>query len=142
MLAPQPSSGAPNCISGRSPAIFGSTAGVRHLGCMPPADDHMSLVAIQYERGALRLLEQRKLPLETVWLEIAGCEDCFTAIRDMTVRGAPGAAAGGRRVLGRAPLLLVELHLCPSCMVHRASAPPARLQPLQLLRHWRWRWSW
>ena len=36
-----------------------------------------------------QLLEQRKLPLETEWLTIDGPQAAWTAIRDMTVRGAP-----------------------------------------------------
>lgn len=36
-----------------------------------------------------QLLEQRKLPLETEWLTIDGPKAAWTAIRDMTVRGAP-----------------------------------------------------
>lgn len=52
-----------------------------------------SLEAIRYKRegghASLHLLEQRKLPLETEWLEISGPKAAWTAIRDMTVRGAP-----------------------------------------------------
>ncbi len=51
-----------------------------------------SLEAISYERGRLQLLEQRKLPLESVFMDIAGPKECWTAIRDMTVRGAPAIA--------------------------------------------------
>ena len=50
------------------------------------------LVAIEYKRGALRLLEQRKLPLETAWVDVGSCEEAWAAIRDMTVRGAPAIA--------------------------------------------------
>lgn len=64
-----------------------------------------TLEAIRFRRGAagerasLQLLEQRKLPLETEWLEIEGPQAAWTAIRDMTVRGAPaiGEAAAGSR---------------------------------------------
>ena len=57
-----------------------------------------SLEAIRYQHApggaaSLKLLEQRKLPLETVWLDIAGPKEAWMAIRDMTVRGAP--AIGG-----------------------------------------------
>ena len=52
----------------------------------------MVLEAIRYTRGSLQLLEQRKLPLETEWLDVRTVEDGWTAIRDMTVRGAPAIA--------------------------------------------------
>ncbi|KAL4457683.1 hypothetical protein ABPG75_012548 [Micractinium tetrahymenae] len=55
-----------------------------------------SLEAIRYKRegghATLHLLEQRKLPLETEWLDIPGPKAAWTAIRDMTVRGAPAIA--------------------------------------------------
>jgi methylthioribose-1-phosphate isomerase len=57
-----------------------------------------SLEAVRYKHApggvaSLKLLEQRKLPLETEWLDIAGPKEAWMAIRDMTVRGAP--AIGG-----------------------------------------------
>lgn len=51
-----------------------------------------SLQSICYERGSLRLLDQRKLPLETVYLDIRTAADGWNAIRDMVVRGAPAIA--------------------------------------------------
>lgn len=52
-----------------------------------------SLEAIRFSRTAghatLQLLEQRALPLETRWIAIDGPKAAWTAIRDMTVRGAP-----------------------------------------------------
>ncbi|KAL4341596.1 hypothetical protein GQ457_08G003600 [Hibiscus cannabinus] len=51
-----------------------------------------TLRAICYKRGALQLLDQRKLPLETVYLDIQGSIDGWNAIRDMVVRGAPAIA--------------------------------------------------
>jgi len=52
----------------------------------------MVLEAIRYTRGSLQLLEQRRLPLETEWVDILNTEDGWTAIREMTVRGAPAIA--------------------------------------------------
>ncbi|KAF7848916.1 hypothetical protein BT93_L1441 [Corymbia citriodora subsp. variegata] len=51
-----------------------------------------SLQSICYERGSLRLLDQRKLPLETVYLDIKDATDGWHAIKDMVVRGAPAIA--------------------------------------------------
>lgn len=72
-----------------------------------------SLEAIRYKReggqASLHLLEQRKLPLETEWLDIPGPEAAWTAIRDMTVRGAPA--------IGELPppLLLAPASETPLC---------------------------
>ncbi|XP_057949325.1 methylthioribose-1-phosphate isomerase [Malania oleifera] len=51
-----------------------------------------SLQSICYKRGSLQLLDQRKLPLETVYLDIQDARDGWHAIRDMVVRGAPAIA--------------------------------------------------
>lgn len=53
------------------------------------------LEAIDYQRGRLRLLDQRKLPHETIWIDICDTKDGWTAIRNMTVRGAPAIAIAG-----------------------------------------------
>ncbi len=39
--------------------------------------------------GVLKMLDQRKLPREEVWIEAKSAEDVYTAIKDMIVRGAP-----------------------------------------------------
>jgi len=65
------------------------------------------------ERGAsgVRLLDQRKLPLETTWVELESPEQVAAAIREMVVRGAPaigiaaafGLALGATRAVPLAP---------------------------------------
>ncbi len=48
--------------------------------------------------GALRLLDQRRLPAEEAWIELRTVDEVATAIREMAVRGAPAigiAAAYG-----------------------------------------------
>ncbi len=52
----------------------------------------MGLQAIQYERGRLKLLDQRRLPLEETWLSIDSVEAAWSAIKNMVVRGAPAIA--------------------------------------------------
>lgn len=47
------------------------------------------LEPLKYEREVLLLLDQRLLPLEEVYLTAKTIEDCFRAIQDMVVRGAP-----------------------------------------------------
>ncbi|KAL0337215.1 UNVERIFIED_CONTAM: Methylthioribose-1-phosphate isomerase [Sesamum calycinum] len=51
-----------------------------------------SLQSIRYSRGSLQLLDQRKLPLETVYLDIRDSKDGWVAIKEMVVRGAPAIA--------------------------------------------------
>jgi methylthioribose-1-phosphate isomerase len=64
-----------------------------------------------YEGGRLRLLDQRRLPHEEVWLECESAAQTAEAIRSLAVRGAPliGVAAAfglcveARRVASRSP---------------------------------------
>ena len=51
-----------------------------------------TLEAIRYSRGKLQLLDQLKLPTETVFMDVPDCDVCWTAIKDMNVRGAPAIA--------------------------------------------------
>ncbi|MCE0480695.1 Isopentenyl-diphosphate delta-isomerase 2 [Datura stramonium] len=51
-----------------------------------------TLQSICYRRGSLQLLDQRKLPLETVYLDIRDTKDGWDAIKEMVVRGAPAIA--------------------------------------------------
>lgn len=51
---------------------------------------------LYWQSGALKMLDQRRLPREEVWLTLTTPDEVADAIRDMVVRGAPaiGAAAG------------------------------------------------
>nr|GMD52712.1 methylthioribose-1-phosphate isomerase [Ipomoea batatas] len=51
-----------------------------------------TLQAICYKRGSLQLLDQRKLPLQTIYLDIKNAKDGWDAIKEMVVRGAPAIA--------------------------------------------------
>ncbi|XP_057544868.1 methylthioribose-1-phosphate isomerase [Amaranthus tricolor] len=55
-------------------------------------NDLHALQSICYKRGSLQLLDQRKLPLETVYLDIQNASDGWFAIKEMVVRGAPAIA--------------------------------------------------
>lgn len=44
---------------------------------------------LKYENGILKLLDQRLLPSQEVFMTANSIEDCFIAIKDMVVRGAP-----------------------------------------------------
>ncbi|XP_030848713.1 methylthioribose-1-phosphate isomerase [Strongylocentrotus purpuratus] len=55
----------------------------------------MTLKAIRYKRGSLEILNQKLLPLESVYEELKSADDGFYAIKDMKVRGAPAIAIVG-----------------------------------------------
>lgn len=55
----------------------------------------MSLQAIKFEDNKLYILDQLKLPHESVYIEIRNTEDAHAAIRSMQVRGAPAIAIVG-----------------------------------------------
>lgn len=60
--------------------------------------DHDSIRAVQWQGDHLRLLDQRRLPTEEIFVECRSADDVAAAIRDLTVRGAPAigiAAAWG-----------------------------------------------
>lgn len=54
--------------------------------------DMATLEAIKYARGSLALLDQLALPTETKYIDIPTCDDAWTAIKEMNVRGAPAIA--------------------------------------------------
>jgi len=57
---------------------------------------------LYFENGVLRLIDQTRLPEETIWHECSAYEQVAKAIKDMIIRGAPaiGAAAAYGIVLG------------------------------------------
>ena len=55
-------------------------------------------------RDVVRVLDQRRLPAEEIWLDLASADEVAQAIKDLTVRGAPAigvAAAYGLAVEAR-----------------------------------------
>ncbi|KFK23167.1 hypothetical protein AALP_AAs73675U000500 [Arabis alpina] len=54
--------------------------------------EYTTLKSICYKPGSLHLLDQRKLLLETTYLEIRDTVDRWSAIQEMVVRGAPAIA--------------------------------------------------
>lgn len=52
----------------------------------------MALQAIRYTRGSLDILDQLKLPHESIYVPIRNSRDAFDAIKRMVVRGAPAIA--------------------------------------------------
>ena len=62
---------------------------------------HDGLRAVQWWGDRLHLLDQRKLPLEEVWIDCQNADEVASAIRNLVVRGAPaiGIAAAWGAVL-------------------------------------------
>lgn len=54
--------------------------------------DDSTLQSIRYSRGRLQLLDQRKLPHDSVYIDIQDSTAGWHAIHDMVVRGAPAIA--------------------------------------------------
>jgi methylthioribose-1-phosphate isomerase len=72
---------------------------------LPQTTSHDSIRAVRWEGDRLRLLDQRRLPLEEEWIECLDADDVAQAIRDLVVRGAPAigiAAAWGVVLAARA----------------------------------------
>ena len=57
-----------------------------HCGAFPNAG---GIRPIKYHEGVLRLIDQRRLPTEEIWLEYTDYQEVAEAIRSMVVRGAP-----------------------------------------------------
>jgi methylthioribose-1-phosphate isomerase len=65
---------------------------------MPSPEHHDTIRAVAWKDGALRLLDQRRLPFVETWLDCGSADDVAAAVRDLVVRGAPAigiAAAWG-----------------------------------------------
>jgi methylthioribose-1-phosphate isomerase len=65
---------------------------------MPDVNHHDTIRAVAYVDGVLRLLDQRRLPLEESYIDCHDAAEVAGAIRDLVVRGAPAigiAAAWG-----------------------------------------------
>jgi len=75
-----------------------SCAALRSIPEMSELDRHDTIRAVAYADGVLRLLDQRRLPSEEVYLDCRDAAAVAGAIRDLVVRGAPAigiAAAWG-----------------------------------------------
>ena len=76
---------------------MGKRGAILHNAAMN-ANAHDSIRAVQWHGDHLRLLDQRKLPAQSVWIDCRSASDVTAAIKDLAVRGAPAigiAAAWG-----------------------------------------------
>jgi len=88
----------------------------------------MTIRPMIWEGKVLRMLDQRVLPNQELWLELATYEDVVDAIKTMAVRGAP--AIGVAAAYGMA---LAALHKVP---VERAAADLAASRPTAVNLFW------
>jgi methylthioribose-1-phosphate isomerase len=99
---------------------------------MNDLDRHDTIRAVAYSDGALRLLDQRRLPFEEVYLDCRDADAVASAITDLVVRGAPAigiAAAFGvvleARRLADAGTAISEQTLDPALRHLNAARPTA-----------------
>jgi len=99
---------------------------------MPASSSHDTIRAVAFVDGALRLLDQRRLPAEETYLLCTDADSVAAAIRDLVVRGAPAigiAAAWGvvleaRRLAAQGSSLTLDA-LEPAMQRLNASRPTA-----------------
>ena len=63
---------------------------------------------ILWSEGAVRLIDQTRLPLEEVWLEFTDYRDVVAAIKEMRIRGAPAIGVAGAYAVALAALEIVH----------------------------------
>ena len=69
-----------------------------------------SLRAIEWIDGAVRLIDQTRLPLEEVWLELTDYTAVVDAIKEMRIRGAPAIGIAGAYALALAAAQIAHSH--------------------------------
>ena len=79
---------------------------------------------VAWRDGAVRLIDQRRLPAELVYLDCRTVEELFVAIRELAVRGAP--AIGVAAAYGAAAAVCEEKGAGPFCAEHPKGRPGKR----------------
>lgn len=90
----------PTILGGRAAAQKGSrfdVAGVyiRGTGLAAQTDEQANFRAVDWRDGAVRLIDQTRLPHEEVWLTLRTPDEIAHAVRTMQVRGAPAIGVAG-----------------------------------------------
>ena len=67
-----------------------------------------SLRPIHWLDNRVKLIDQTRLPLEEVWLELSDYQDVVAAIKEMRIRGAPAIGVAGAYALALAALKTVR----------------------------------
>ena len=65
---------------------------------------------IHWIDGAVSLIDQTRLPMEEVWLELNDYRDVVSAIKDMRIRGAPAIGVAGAYGVALAAQEILERH--------------------------------
>jgi methylthioribose-1-phosphate isomerase len=92
---------------------------------------------IQWEDGVLKLLDQTRLPLEQVTLEIADYHRVVDAIREMRVRGAPAIGVTAAYAVAMAARdLLTSDGVDFRSRLHQAGAEITSARPTAVNLHW------
>jgi len=105
MVAPNKCPGRAKIFAEAKIFLAGENRAVRReQGSAGPANtlNKMNIRTIDYKNNKIRIIDQTKLPLRLVYVNINRLEDLWQAIKIMQVRGAPalGAAAGLGMYLG------------------------------------------
>lgn len=87
------------------------------------SETYDSIRAVQWQGDHLRLLDQRRLPAEEVWIDCRDAAQVTQAIRDLAVRGAP--AIGIAAAWGVAMASQQQVSLEPVLEMLRAARPTA-----------------
>lgn len=92
--------------------------------------------AIEWKNGTLVLLDQRKLPNQTIYVTLHTAEETAEAIRNMTIRGAPAigvAAAYGLALEAQRPFTTLDEAIT---VIHRAAAVLKAARPTAVNLAW------
>ena len=101
-----------------------------------PMSDPSHMRPLVWERGALRLLDQTRLPQAEHWVTVGSVEAVADAIRTMQVRGAPAigiAAAAGMAIAARGAL---ETGQPVDVALEHAARTLGRTRPTAVNLHW------
>ena len=60
--------------------------------------------------GKVRLIDQTRLPMEEVWLDLADYRQVVIAIKEMRIRGAPAIGVAGAYAVALAALEIARAH--------------------------------
>ncbi len=79
---------------------------------------------VEWRNGRVRLIDQRRLPEELVFIEVATVDELCAAISSLAIRGAPALGVAG--AMGVA--LAAQLRQDVDAAAPASWSPPARLQ--------------
>ncbi|MET0330398.1 MAG: S-methyl-5-thioribose-1-phosphate isomerase [Dyella sp.] len=93
------------------------------MNVLTSSDTHDTIRAVQWQGNHLRLLDQRQLPHDELWIDCRDAAAVTQAIRDLAVRGAPAIGIAAAWAVAMAAQQAVELP--PVLAQLRAARPTA-----------------